>query len=179
MPISATGNKPRSAEHGFTFSGRSAEHGFTPLRRSAEHGFTLVELMVVIAIMAVASGIVALNLPESQGRVRAEAEAMAAHMLAARDDAIVQSRDMGMWVTRDGYGIERRRRGLWQPVSERPFGPVRFRDGTTAAVGTSGRERLVFDTTGAVDTPIQITIARPSGQATISVSADGTIRVGS
>ncbi len=186
MPISATGNRrarafalpKRCAEHGFTSQGRSAEHGFTSQKRSAEHGFTLVELMVVVAIIAVATGIVALNLPESQGRVRGEAESLAVRLLAARDDAIVESRDMAVWVTRNGYGAERRRRGLWQPVSDRPFAPARFAEGTVALVGASGRDRLVFDTTGAASPAMKIVITRPAGQATVSVASNGSIRVG-
>jgi general secretion pathway protein G len=40
---------------------RPIQNGFTDVRRSAEHGFTLVELMVVIAILALLAAIVAIN----------------------------------------------------------------------------------------------------------------------
>jgi len=169
MPISATGSKP---ENGFTSLGRSAEHGFTSLRRSAENGFTLIELMVVIAIMALATGVVALSLPPSNAHVRVQAEALAARMLAARDEAILQSRDMAVIVDPQGSAFEQRRRGTWQPVTTRPFERNSWRDGTQA----SGAQRIVFDSVGTTEATT-VTLADGAARASIAVGADGTIRV--
>jgi general secretion pathway protein H len=147
MPISATGNR-------------------------LEQGFTLVELMVVIAIMALATSVVALSLPPSNARVRVQAEALAARMLAARDEAILQSRDMAVTIDPQGSGIERRRRGAWQTVIERPFERSEWRVGTQV----SGRQRIVFDSVGTTEAG-SITLADGAARATVAVSADGTIRV--
>ena len=68
MPISATGSNNR--------------------------GFTLIELMVVITIIALASAVVVFAIPDPRGRVVDEAERFAARVLAARDDAVVQGRDV-------------------------------------------------------------------------------------
>jgi len=155
MPISATGNKKFG------------------------NGFTLVELMVVIAIIGITTAIVSLSLPDPQGRLTDEAETFAARAIATRDNAIIESRDMSLWITRNGYGIERRRRGQWQPVSERPFEPMRFNAGTSAIVGATGRQRVAFDTTGAIATPVTVTLVRDSARATVTFSGDGAIRVGS
>lgn len=147
MPTLATGSKP-------------------------DNGFTLVELMVVIAIMALATSVVALSLPPSNAHVRVQAEALAARMLAARDEAILQSRDMAVTVDAQGSGVERRRRGAWQPVSERPFERSVWREGTQA----SGPQRIVFDSVGTTE-PASVTLVDGTAQATIAISADGTIRV--
>ncbi len=155
---------------------RTAEIGFTPLRRSAEHGFTLIELMVVIAIMGLATSVVVLSMPDSNGRVRREAEGLAARMLAARDDAIIQGRDVAIWVEPQGSGFERRRRGAWLPVRERPLQPASFAAGTVALV--PARQRIVFGTTGAAS-PVTITLARGERRASIKIDASGAIRVGS
>ncbi|CAN5303642.1 GspH/FimT family pseudopilin [soil metagenome] len=183
MPILATGNKRtrirRSAENGFTALRRSAENGFTALRRSAENGFTLIELMVVIAIIGIASAVVVLNMPDSGGRVRTEAEGFAARALAARDKAIIESRDVSVWVTADGYGASRRQRGVWQPIDLRPLEPERWKPGTTAIVDATGTQRAVFDTTGAVAAPVVFTLVRSSGRATVTITGDGAIRVAS
>lgn len=169
MPISVTGNKVR----------RSAENGFTSVRRSGESGFTLIELMVVIAIIGIASAAVVLTMPDAGGRVRTEAETFAARALAARDKAIVESRDVSVWVTADGYGASRRQRGVWQPINLRPLEPERWKQGTSAVVDVTGTQRAVFDTTGAVATPVTFTLVRASGRATVTIDGDGTISVGS
>jgi type II secretion system protein H len=163
MPISVTGNK---------------QDGFTPHRRSAENGFTLVELMVVIAIIGIATSAVVLTMPASGASVRGEAEAFAARAIAARDNAIIQSRDMSVWVTADGYGASRRQRGAWQQIANRPFQSERWKSGTTAMVDATGTQRAIFDTTGAVVTPVTFTLVRNSGHATVTISGDGAIRVG-
>lgn len=145
----------------------------------AQNGFTLIELMLVIAIIGIATAAVVLTMPASGGRVRAEAEAFAARAIAARDDAIVQSRDTSIWVTPIGYGASRRQRGAWQPMGGRAFQPANWKPGTTALVDTTGTQRAVFDTTGAVTTPVIFTLVRNADRATVTISGDGAIRVGS
>jgi general secretion pathway protein H len=190
MPTSATGSKTagftplrrsaengftslrRSAENGFTSLRRSAENGFTPLRRSAENGFTLVELMVVIAIMAVATAAVMFAIPDPRGRLIDDAEKFAARASAVRDDAILQSRDMRVLVTATGYQVERRRQGRWQSLTDKPFAPARWADGT----GTSGATSILFDATGAA-VPATVTLARDDQRVAVTVSGNGAIRV--
>lgn len=151
MPISATGN-------------------------SRSNGFTLVELMVVIAIMGLATGVVVLNLPPSNAHVRTQAEALAARLLAARDSAIIEARNVAVVIDARGNSVERRQRGAWQPVSMRPFAPVAWQSGTQALVAASP-QRIVFDTTGATE-PATVTLADGGRRASVAVSADGSVRVG-
>ena len=113
MPMSPTGSK--------TSFKRSAEHGFTSLRRSAEHGFTLVELMVVIAIIGVASAAVVWALPDPRGRLLDEATTFAARARAAHDTAIVEARPVSLWVSPGGYGFDERSGGQWRAIGEKPL----------------------------------------------------------
>ena len=146
---------------------------------SNQSGFTLIEMMVVITIIALASAVVVFAIPDPRGRVIDEAEHFAARTLAARDDAIVQSRDTRIVITTQGYGVERRRRGAWAAVSEKPFRNVRWAQGTGVLIGASGRQAITFDATGAPSSPATVTLVRDDAQATVTVSGNGVIRVGS
>ena len=65
--------------------------------RSAEHGFTLVELMVVIAIIGIASAAVVLMMPDPRGRLADEADQFAARVRVAHDAAILNARTTSVW----------------------------------------------------------------------------------
>ena len=180
MPTSETGNRvtqPSRSQGGFEPVRRYAEHGFTPVRRYAEHGFTLVELMVVLVIIGLASAAVVLMMPDPRGRVRDEAERFAARALAVRDDAIVQGRDSSIVVTAAGYSVERRAHGRWEAARDRPFGPVAWSEGTGIALGDAGRARATFDSTGAIGDPVTFDLERGGARALVTIAGDGAIRV--
>ena len=146
---------------------------------SREGGFTLIELMVVVTIIALASAVVVFAIPDPRGRVIDEAERFAARTLAARDDAIVQSRDVRIWITASGYGVERRRRGQWQAMTDKPFKTIAWASGTGVVIGASGRDAITFDATGAPASPATVTLVRDNARASVTVSGNGDIRVGS
>ena len=173
MPISAAGSR---RERGFTPVRRSAEHGFTPpVRRSAEHGFTLVELMVVITIIGLASAVAVLAIPDPGGRVLDEGLRFAARVRAARDVAIVEARPVSLWVTSAGYGFDRRVAGAWTPLVNRPLRVERWQEGTRAALSDT-RARVTFDPIGVADRGLDIRLERGGAAALVQVGADGEVR---
>ena len=109
--------------------------------RPRANGFTLVELMVVLAIMALAATAVVLTMPGEERTVRSEADRLAARLAAARDVAVIEGRSVAVNFAPSGYGFERRIAGEWQPLPGRAFeqrswpGNVRFAagDGRCAA----------------------------------------------
>ncbi|WP_422060390.1 GspH/FimT family pseudopilin [Sphingopyxis sp.] len=143
------------------------------------NGFTLVELMVVLAIMALAATIVALTIPGEEPTVRSEADRLAARLAAARDVAVIEGRSVSVNLAPSGYGFERRIGGAWQPLPGRAFaqrnwpGGVRFvaGDGQAAA-------RVLFDRVGTSPTPQAVVLSGGDAQEIVRVSATGEVSRG-
>ena len=163
MPTSAAGSRPVAARPGAP---------------PAPAGFTLVELMVVLTIIALASAVALWALPDPRGRVMDEAARFAVRARAAHEAAIVEARPVSLWVTPGGYGFDRRERGAWVAMADRPLRVERWSEGTRAATGeTAARLRVVYDTTGLADRPAQVTLWRDGARAVIDLAPDGTVRV--
>ena len=156
MPISAAGNS------------RAAPR---------DSGFTLVELMVVVTVIAVASGVVVWVIGDPRGRVLEEATRFAIRARAAHDEAIVGGKPVSVWATTAGYGFDRREGGAWRAIADKPLRVERWSDGTRAAVGeTSGRVRVTFDPTGQADRPADIRLDRRGAGAVVRIGGDGSVR---
>jgi general secretion pathway protein H len=82
----------------------------------------LIELMVVLTIIGFISATVILAMPDPRGRVIEDADRFAARVAAARDEAVVTARPMGVWVSASGYGFQRREGAQWVPLEDKPIG---------------------------------------------------------
>lgn len=105
------------------------------LSRRRERGLTLVELLVVIVILALASSVVLLNAPPSRPKVKDDAERFAARLTLAMDEAVATGAVMRVSIDAKGYQFERLKAGEWTPLDDdRFFGRRDFDKGSLAKV---------------------------------------------
>lgn len=143
-----------------------------------DRGFTLIELMVVLTIIGFISAAVVLAIPDPRGRVIEDADRFAARVAAARDEAVVTARPMGVWVSASGYGFQQRDGSLWVPLEDKPFATADWKGGTRALVGREGRQQIAFDGTGLPTDPMTITLAREGERVSVTVDMAGKVMVG-
>jgi general secretion pathway protein H len=134
--------------------------------RDKASGFTLVELMVVLVILGLASAAVILTLPERGGSLFAEAERFAARTKAARDNAILEARSASVAIGPGGYEVMR--------LSEAAH--YDWVAGTEPAVSGGRDGRIRFGATGLAD-PARIVLRRGGRQVAIDIGEDGNVHI--
>ena len=74
---------------------------------SDESGFTLIEMIIVLAIIAITAGAVVLSVGSvtRAPSVEAEARRLATRLQAAADDAMIGDKTLAFTIQKDGYGF--------------------------------------------------------------------------
>jgi general secretion pathway protein H len=147
------------------------------------NGFTLIEILVVVLVLALASGAVVLTMGSGRGPARDVAQ-LASRIAAARETAITSSRPIGLWVSRSGYGFEVYSRGRWRPLQSKEFADRDWPQGTQVAasglasaggMNSPGQARISFDNLGLPEAPLSVRISRGGRSAGVDVSGNGDV----
>ena len=151
------------------------------MRRRAsadEHGFSLIELLAVIVLIGLLSSVVVLTMADPRGRITGDADRFAGRVRAARDAAVVSGRPMALWVSPTGYGFERREQGEWRALSDGPLAAKDWSSATSARFAGVSQLRLVFDSVGRADQPLDFRLARDAQSIRIRVDLNGQVKTG-
>ncbi|PQM26762.1 type II secretion system protein GspH [Sphingopyxis lindanitolerans] len=152
--------------------------GTTELR-TGDRGFTLVELMVVLAILALAATAVVLTIPGEERTVRTEADRLAGRLAAARDVAVIEGRSVAVNFAPSGYGFERRVDGAWQPLPGRAFEQRRWPSDIRFTAGDGqAAARVRFDRIGTSPTPQAVVLSGGAAREIVRISAMGEVSRG-
>lgn len=87
----------------------------TGKHRQSQRGLSLVELLVVMALLAMVAGIVVINAPPGRSDMRRTAERLAARLDFAAQEAVTSGAVLGASLGEDGYAFYRYERGEWAP----------------------------------------------------------------
>jgi general secretion pathway protein H len=111
--------------------------------KAAAAGYTLIEVMVVIAIMALLTSIVIPYLPvDKTKQLLATADRFKLQISYAQSQSILQSQDMGLMLTEDGYQFVQRVPEAWQPVDDEGIPPTKLDDFLTQQLFIEDTEYL-------------------------------------
>lgn len=139
-------------------------------------GFTLVELMVVLAVLALAATVVILTIPGSNARVAGEADRLAVRIAALRDLAIVEGRPMALVISPSGYAFERRENTGWIDLPGRGFDRHDWPRDVRLLEPVGGAPlRIAFDPVGLTSARTQLAIGDGDATARLSVSTTGEV----
>lgn len=145
-----------------------------PTHPTSEAGFSLIEVMVTLMIVGLASAIVVMTAPPGTQSLDKEADRLATRLAAARDLALIQNRTVLIDLTDEGYAQRIRTFDGWTtPANNPPLSPW---DAGTSISHPTGRlpAAITFDAIGLTE-PTTLTLIRDGRTATIEIDAAGQV----
>lgn len=168
------------------------------MTRAGERGLTLVELLVVLVILGLASSLVLLNAPPSRAVVERDALRFASSVRIALDEMVMTGATYRLVIDATGYGFERYAGGEWSSEGvDRAFQRTDFDNGVVAtteiadaalanarALGDEAPDEvdddepkvIRLDPVGAPAT-FAVRLLSPQGAYRVSLGADGELTV--
>lgn len=142
-----------------------------------ELGITLIETLVALFIMALASSMIILTMPERPGPLEVASDKLANLAERAQQTALVSGIWTGVIETDQSYQIVMFRDGVWLPISQRPVkidGDLYSEDDRERA---DGEPVLKFGPTGTAD-PIRLYLSLEGQEREFKVEFNGQMTPG-
>ena len=149
-------------------------------------GFTLIEVLVVVLLMVIVLGMVGLKLGGNDGRtVRQEADRLAALLLSAQQEAILQGRELALAPQTNGYefqGLNEKNKFAALPrdvllrARELPD-PMAILSLTLDGVVAEEGARIVMYPTGELSQAFVIILGQGEARWQVEGALDGAIKV--
>lgn len=154
-------------------------------RPHRQSGFTLVEVMVVLLIVGMMSGVVILNIPPPRDPVLVQGEKMASRLRLVSQAGMVENHAFGISVDRDGYSVVKFENNAWTEIIRHDFEfdtpPVIALTQNGAiidlkALKKSGLPVIRYDNTG-IATPFTFSIETGNSEIYLVGHVDGSVDV--
>ncbi len=152
--------------------------------RKGQRGISLVEILIVLAILAMVAGVVVINAPPGRSSMRETSDRFAARLDFAAQEAITNGTLIGLSVDQEGYGFYRYNRGGWTELEEKSIAGSSFDPEYSVSfeIDNAAKKNEEADKSQAKDTAIRPAILLSStGETTpftlIFVDTRETIRV--
>ncbi|MCZ6710188.1 MAG: type II secretion system minor pseudopilin GspH [Gammaproteobacteria bacterium] len=158
-------------------------------RGSRSEGFTLLEVLVVVSLVSILTGVVVLGFTGADTRQAVKGHAMrfAFRVELARQQALTRNREWGIYIDDQEYRFAEfsPELGTWEERSQRPFDTVVVPEFVTLRIDTEGVGELPFEakqlpqilvfSSGEV-TPFTLHLDMPGNLEPWVVSSDGLSR---
>jgi general secretion pathway protein H len=137
--------------------------------RRQEGGFTLLEVLIVVLIVGIVSGLAVIAVRDDPGdRVATEAQRLSALLTLASQESVLQSREMAVEIGREGYRFLALGEDGWTEHDDPVFRtrtlpedvtlqPVIEGDDVGRRAGQARREPRIYLLSGGEMTPFEIT----------------------
>lgn len=146
-----------------------------PTSATGSSGFSLVELLVVLVVLGLLGTSVLLTVPSTREGVHAPAEQLAAHLLRAREEALLGNRATAVRVDAHGWRFEQRGWDGWQALATPPLQPRSFPESVAPELpAPDAAVRFAFDATGGA-TPAELRLRGPDASLRLELSANGEV----
>ena len=153
-------------------------HTRYPLLRFNEAGFTLIEVLCVLVMIGLLSGVVVMNMPPRKSATLTQAEALAQNLNALSQDALISGDIRAFGLSQTEYALYNYNGEDFVSIATRNWSDkvrVKFsRNGQTVKLPETSLPAIIFEPTR-ISTVFDLELSDSKGIYTLSSTGDGRV----